>query len=99
MPVSKKRIKTVKNSKITHIQFTEVEYEVRSVMRDVDDAIQQELIRLSGVGIKPSCAKGCSACCSQIIPVPLPEAHAAVQYIRRKFTHKRLGELKSRVNI
>lgn len=76
----------------------EVERVTLQVFEAVDEEISIELFRLRDErGIIPSCRRGCSACCRQRIPTPLPEAYTIAQHIRKTFNKNELADLKDRL--
>jgi len=70
---------------------------VLPIYRDMGAAITRELDRLRATeGVEPSCAKGCSHCCRQPIPLTRPEAQVVAQYVSQQFSPAELSALRAR---
>jgi Fe-S-cluster containining protein len=81
----------------THDSLTARERLVTAQYSAADAAIADELRRLRGQGVVPSCRAGCSTCCAQHIVTNRLEVHAIGQYLRLHFTPQRLEALRLRV--
>ena len=80
-----------------HDSLTVRERLVTAQYSAADAAMADELRRLRGQGVVPSCRAGCSTCCAQHIVTNRLEVHAIGQYIRRRFTPQRIEVLRLRV--
>ena len=80
-----------------HLPVDRDEMFMTRIYAGIDDATSEELDRVwLRDGVKPTCHKGCSSCCSQHILVSPLEAHALICFIRRTFSAGQIDELKIR---